>query len=280
MTTARKRYSPKFKARVAIEAIRGEKTLNQLGSQFGVHPMQIAYWRKAALEQLPEIFADGRRRKTESGGVEKEALYEEIGRLKVELACSNEDRRGWVEPEPRQLSVRRQCQLLGISRASLYYRPVGESGENLRLMRLLDEQYTRAPFYGSRRMTAWLQAQGYAVDRKRVARLLQAMGIQAVYPGRKLSQGAEGHKIYPYLLRRLEVKRVNQVWATDLTYIPLAQGFLYLVAVMDWFSRFVLSWAVREFLPTVIVECRSTCSGLQSSVGDNTCPPTLRAVSA
>ncbi len=111
-------------------------------------------------------------------------------------------------------------------------------------MRLLDEQYTRAPFYGSRRMTEWLATQGHAVNRKRVSRLMELMGIEAVYPKPKLSQPGEGHRIYPYLLRGTTVERVNQVWSTDITYIRMAQGFLYLVAVMDWFSRFVLSWSL------------------------------------
>jgi putative transposase len=149
-----------------------------------------------------------------------------------------------VEPDYPEISIRRQCELLGVSRASWYYEPAGESEENLRLMRKIDEEYTRAPFYGSRRMAAWLQAQGYDANRKRVARLMQVMGIEAVYPKPNLSRAAEGHKIYPYLLRGVEVARVNQVWSTDITYIRMARGFVYLVAVMDWFSRFVLSWVL------------------------------------
>jgi putative transposase len=111
-------------------------------------------------------------------------------------------------------------------------------------MRLLDEQYTRTPFYGSRKLTEWLRTEGFAVNRKRVSRLLATMGIEAVYPKPKLSQPGEGHKIYPYLLSGVKVSRVNQVWSTDITYIRLAQGFVYLVAVMDWFSRYVLSWSL------------------------------------
>ncbi|MGH8526378.1 MAG: IS3 family transposase [Gammaproteobacteria bacterium] len=149
-----------------------------------------------------------------------------------------------VEPDHGEISIRRQCELLGVSRASWYYEPAGESEENLRLMRLIDEQYTRAPFYGSRRMTAWLRAQGYDVNRKRVSRLMQLMGIEAVYPKPNLSRAAEGHRIYPYLLKGVQIERVNQVWSTDITYIRMAHGFVYLVAVMDWFSRFVLSWVL------------------------------------
>ena len=147
-----------------------------------------------------------------------------------------------MDRSPGEISIRRQCELLGVNRAGLYYQPLSESEENLRLMRLLDEQYTRTPFYGSRRMVAWLETQGIEVNRKRVSRLMELMGIEAVYPKPRLSQPGEGHKIYPYLLRDVGVERVNQVWSTDITYIRMAQGFVYLVAVMDWFSRYVLSW--------------------------------------
>jgi putative transposase len=149
-----------------------------------------------------------------------------------------------VERDHAEISIRRQCELLGLSRAGLYYQPVDASEENLQLMRLLDEQYTRTPFYGSRKMTEWLRTKGFAVNRKRVLRLLTTMGIEAMYPKPKLSQPREGHKIYPYLLEGIKVSRVNQVWSTDITYIRMAQGFVYLAAVMDWFSRYVLSWSL------------------------------------
>ena len=149
-----------------------------------------------------------------------------------------------MEKDDSELSIRRQCELLGVNRSGLYYEPVGESEENLLLMRLLDEQYTRTPFYGSRKMTEWLVKRGHAVNRKRVSRLMELLGIEAVYPKPRLSRPGEGHRIYPYLLSGKTVERVNQVWSTDITYIRMAQGFLYLVAVMDWFSRFVLSWSL------------------------------------
>ena len=147
-----------------------------------------------------------------------------------------------MDREPEEISIRRQCELLGVNRAGLYYQPLGEGAENLLLMRLLDEQYTRTPFYGSRRMVEWLRTMGHEVNRKRVTRLMELMGIEAVYPKPKLSQAGTGHKTYPYLLRGVEVTHINQVWSTDITYIRMAQGFLYLVAVIDWFSRYVLSW--------------------------------------
>jgi putative transposase len=147
-----------------------------------------------------------------------------------------------VDRSHGEISIRRQCELLGVNRSGLYYQPLSESEENLRLMRLVDEQYTRAPFYGSRKMVAWLETQGIEVNRKRVSRLMGLIGIEAVYPKPRLSRPGDGHKIYPYLLRGVGVDRVNQVWSTDITYIRMAQGFVYLVAVMDWFSRYVLSW--------------------------------------
>ncbi len=149
-----------------------------------------------------------------------------------------------MDRDHAEISVRRQCELLGVNRAGLYYQSRAESEENHLLMRLLDEQYTRTPFYGSRKMTEWLRAKGFEVNRKRVSRLMALMGVEAVYPKPKLSAPGEGHKIYPYLLRGVEVTRVNQVWSTDITYIRMAQGFVYLVAVMDWFSRYVLSWSL------------------------------------
>ena len=140
--------------------------------------------------------------------------------------------------------------MVGLARSSYYYQPVPESQENLLLMRLLDEQYTRTPFYGIKKMTAWLRSQDYEVNHKRVARLLRQMGLMAIYPAPRLSQPGEQNVRYPYLLRGLSIDRVNQVWSTDITYIPMRAGFLYLVAVMDWFSRFVLSWELSNTMET------------------------------
>jgi putative transposase len=136
----------------------------------------------------------------------------------------------------------------GLSRSSFYYQPGKESQKNLDVMRLLDEQYMRRPFYGVRRMTLWLGDQGHFVNSKRVRRLLRLMGLEAIYPKPRLSDPAPGHRIYPYQLRGLEIIRPNQVWATDITYIRLRGGFVYLVAVMDWFSRYVLAWEVSATL--------------------------------
>ncbi len=153
-----------------------------------------------------------------------------------------------IEADHPQLSVRRQCQLLGLSRSSLYYEPASERPENLRLMELLDREYTAHPFLGSRRLTQWLIGQGEAVNRKRVQRLLRVMGLEAVYPKPRLSAPQPGHRVYPYLLRQVRIERPDQVWSTDITYVPLASGFMYLAAVLDWFSRYVLAWRLSNTL--------------------------------
>jgi putative transposase len=148
------------------------------------------------------------------------------------------------------LSLRRQCVLLGLNRAALYYRPVEVSAYQLELMALIDRQYLRTPFYGARRIAAWLGTQGHTVNRKRVKRLMQLMGLAAIYQRPRTSRPAPAHRIYPYLLRGLVIERINQVWAADICYIPMARGFLYLVAVMDWMSRYVLAWRLSNLLDT------------------------------
>ena len=147
-----------------------------------------------------------------------------------------------------ELSLRRQCELVGISRSGFYYEPTPETAENLGLMRRLDELHLARPVYGSRRLTALLQREGRAINRKRVVRLLRLMGVEAVYPKRSLSQPGAGHRIYPYLLQGLAISGPDQVWCSDITYVPMACGFMYLVAVMDWWSRYVLAWELSNSL--------------------------------
>jgi putative transposase len=137
---------------------------------------------------------------------------------------------------------------LGLNRSSLSYEPAGESAFNLELMRLIDEQYTRTPFYGWPRMTAYLRRRKLAVNHKRVQRLMQIMGLVAIYPKPKTTQAAEQAQVYPYLLRGLAITRPNQVWSSDITYVRMAHGFMYLVAIIDWFSRYVLAWQLSNTL--------------------------------
>ncbi len=153
-----------------------------------------------------------------------------------------------IDPSHPDLSVRRQCELVGLNRASYYRRPGGESAENLKLMRLIDEKYTARPFFGSRRMTLWLTRAGHEVNRKRVRRLMRVMGLEAIHPKPRLSAGGRGHKVYPYLLRDVAIGRVDQVWSADITYIRLPGGFMYLAATIDWFSRYVVAWRLSNTL--------------------------------
>ena len=164
-------------------------------------------------------------------------------------------KRTMIETDHPTLSIRRQCQLLDLNRATYYWQPARESALNRELMRLIDREYTRAPFYGYRKMTARLKDEhGYRVNHKRVARLMQTMGLQAVYPRPRTSIADKQHKTYAYLLRDLDINRPNQVWAAYITYVPLPQGFMYLVAVMDWFSRFVDNIFVERLWRTVKYE--------------------------
>ena len=159
-----------------------------------------------------------------------------------------QERRKWIEPKHPKLSVVRQCHLLGISRSAYYYKAVPLSERDQNLMRRIDEQYMKQPTYGSRRMAAWLRREGFLVGRKHVRRLMRLMGLETVYQRPKTTVAHPAHRKYPYLLRGLRIDRPNQVWASDITYIPMPRGFMYLVAVMDWYSRKVLSWRLSNTL--------------------------------
>lgn len=151
-----------------------------------------------------------------------------------------------MEPEHPSLSVRRQCQLLNLDRSTFYYQPRTETRVNLELMRAIDEVYLKRPYFGSRRIALELD-----VNRKRVQRLMRVMGLEAIYPKPRTTRPGAGHKVYPYLLRNTAITHADQVWSTDITYIPLERGYLYLTAVIDWFSRYVLSWRLSRSLEGV-----------------------------
>jgi len=258
MAGKRKIRSGSFKSKVAIAALREQETLVQLSSRFTVNSTQITVWKRQLLDGAASLFDSvGRPRKEtkgEGGEVSVEALYEQIGRLKMELEWlkkkwegltergeSIEVLRSLIDGDSSELSVRRQCELLGLSRSSFYYEAATETEANLRLMRLIDEQYMETPFFGSRRMTEWLKKAGHVVNRKRTQRLMRLMDLEAIYPKPRLSLGNKEHRKFQYLLRGLAVNRVNQVWSTEITYVPMPRGFMYLVAVIDWHSRYVQS---------------------------------------
>jgi putative transposase len=165
---------------------------------------------------------------------------------KKNLDLTLEQKRKAIEPRHKKIAIYRQCELLGLNRSSLYYKPSGETEYNELLMRLIDEQYIETPFYGIDKMTAWLRRQGHNVNHKRIRRLMRKMGLEAVYPRRKrnLSIPDKQHRIYPYLLKNVQIDRTDQVWSSDITYIRMYRGWVYLAAVIDWFSRYVLSWEI------------------------------------
>jgi putative transposase len=171
--------------------------------------------------------------------------------VKKKVSLANiADLKQLVEPENSNVSITRQCDILGLCRSSYYYKPAAESPLNLELMRIIDEQYIRTPFYGVPRMTHLLCNMGYSIGHKRIERLMRKMGIQAIYPKKNLSKANADHKKFPYLLKGLDINRPDQVWATDITYIRMKSGFMYLVAIMDWYSRYVISWRLSNSLNT------------------------------
>lgn len=171
--------------------------------------------------------------------------------VKKKVSLANiADLKQQVEPENSNVSITRQCDILGLCRSSYYYKPAAESPLNLELMRIIDEQYIRTPFYGVPRMTHLLCNMGYSIGHKRIERLMRKMGIQAIYPKKNLSKANADHKKFPYLLKGLDINRPDQVWATDITYIRMKSGFMYLVAIMDWYSRYVISWRLSNSLNT------------------------------
>ena len=189
---------------------------------------------------------------------EIEKLYAQIGQLQVEntflkkkivVDKTSTQRKEMIEKEHESLSVERQCQLIEVSRSSFYYTSVEESKENLAIMRYLDEQYMQTPFYGYRKLTALLAVQGFNINEKRVRRLMEIVGWQTIYRAPKTSMAATGHEIHPYLLKGLLILHRNQVWATDITYIPMIRGFVYLMAVIDVYSRYVVHWSLSNTMP-------------------------------
>ena len=265
MARIRKRHSPSFKAQVALEAAKQAKTIAELAKQFQVHPVQISQWKNQLLDGMETLFQNGTTRQPDPEKLQTE-LYEQIGRLQMELAWVKKNpprevqsKRALIESEHPQLSIRRQCELLGLNRASYYHEPARETIENLRLMRRIDEQYLKTPFFGSRRMAAWLTREGEEVNRKRVKRLMGLMGLEAIHPGPRTTVHNPDHKVYPYLLRGVAIERRDQVWSSDITYIPMHQGFMYLTAVIDWHSRYVLSWSLSNSLDSRF--CLETLEG-------------------
>jgi len=177
------------------------------------------------------------------------------------------EKRGMIHSDDPRLSVRRQCELIGLPRSSFYREHGSESEDTLELMRLIDEEYTRHPFYGTRKMTTYLRRVGHQVNRKRVQRLMRLMGLASIVPGKRTTVPGDGHRIYPYLLRNLDIDCPDKVWCSDITYLRLRGGFVYLTVVMDWYSRYVLSWEV-----SVTVDESFCVSALERALRCQGCP--------
>lgn len=215
MVRKRRRHTAAFKFRVALEALEGSKTISQLSSEHEVHAHLIRAWKRQLQEDGPKVFATNGKRKQREQEAQEAGLDEQLGRLKMEFEWLKEEqpasvreRRRMIDSKHAVLSIRRQRGLLGLNGASFYYQAASESVLNLQLMRLIDEQFLRASFYGWPKMTANLRRLGYAINGKRVRRLVRLMDIQAIYPRRNCSSPAKGHKLKPYLLRKLAITHV------------------------------------------------------------------------
>nr|WP_154724814.1 IS3 family transposase [Candidatus Contendobacter odensis] len=270
----RRNHSPAFKAKVALEALKGDKTVAELSAQYEVHPNRVGSWKKQLLEASPEVFA-GRIVSADAGHEEEiRRLHEKIGQLtmerdflaKVQQNVSTDRRREMIDRACSEISIVQQCELLGIARSTFYHRPCGARVEKLSLMHRIDELFLDYPFYGSRQMARQLRREGRKVGRHRVRRLMALMGLRAIYRKPRTSDPGAEHKVYPYLLRDLAVTKADQVWCADITYIPMRKGFLYLMTIMDWYSRKVLSGPLSNTLETHFclsaLEEALACSGV------------------
>ena len=247
----RRNHTPAFKAKVALAAIKGDRTLAQLSEQFDVHANQITSWKAQLEGGAAEFFGPGA-----GNGATQPAVRREVAACQDRRADAGErffgrsarqsrfaERKAMIEPA-HDLAITKQARALNISRGSVYYlpRPVPEA--DLAIMRRLDRLHLEFPFAGSRMLRGLLAAEGCKIGRRHVKTLMKRMGIEALYRRPRTTKPEPGHKIYPYLLRGMEIVRPNQVWAMDITYIPMARGFVYLAVVLDWFSRRVLAWGV------------------------------------
>lgn len=234
--TKRKIFSGEFKAKVALEVIRSVKTVNEIGQEFGVYPTQVGMWKKELQEQASSLFDAKRGPKPADPYASPERLYSEIDRLKMELDWLKkvwgqpvENRKQWVGAV-KPLTLTRQCELAGVARSTVYAPKMAAKPDEqeLKLLGLIDAKYTRHPFYGSRKIKIYLRGLGYEINRKRLQRLMGMLGLADMASGPNTSRPHPQHKIYPYLLRGVNVIRPNQVWSTDITYIRLARGFVSL----------------------------------------------------
>ena len=252
----RRRFSGEFKFKVVVEALKERHSLAELSQKYEVSQVMISRWKSEFLEAGPLVFTKAKSEDTKTLEAANEKLYTEIGRQKIEIdflkkslceAGEMKARARFVKPA-WTISVRRQCELLTVNRGQLYYAPKEERPENLEMMRLMDKHLIDHPTEGVLSMVAFLRDYNFHVNPKRIRRLFGLMGYQAIYPRKNLSKLGMAEFIKPYLLRGLKITRPNQVWCTDITYIPMRRGFLYLTAIMDVYSRKILAWGISNTL--------------------------------
>ncbi|MDR4495701.1 MAG: IS3 family transposase [Nitrospirales bacterium] len=262
----RRNHSPAFKANVALAAIKGEQTVAELAQRFDVHPNQMTQWKTVLLERASGVFEGG---ESAPAPLEVKSLHAKIGELTLENGffrnCAHQSGRAERQTmidRTHQLPVTKQAKVLGISRSCLSYRPTPISEQDQLLMTRIDQLHLECPFAGARMLRALLRQEGLTVGRKQVSTLMKHMGLEALYRKPRTTRRHPSHQVYPYLLRGLAITRANQVWAMDITYIPLAKGFVYLVAVVDWSTRRVLAWRL-----SITMDVQFCLEALEEAVG-------------
>jgi putative transposase len=249
----RKQFSGAYKARVALAALKEQKTTQVIASEYGVHPTQIAAWKKEALAVLAEGMQDKRRRRETDRQEQEAALHEQIGKLTMQVEWFKKnrclpvrERRTMINQDDARMSVREQCRLLEVARSGVYYAPALAREVEVRQV-LLDMQ-TRRPAYGTRKLRQLLVRAGYRVEIDLVRRMKKEMGLRAILPKPRLSMNGRPHRRFPYVLTDVVVRRPNQVWVTDITYVRLPSGFVYVVAINDLYSRYIVAWDLSTSL--------------------------------
>ena len=262
----RRNFTPEEKAKIVIEVLREEKTLNEIAAEYEIHPNQLSRWKTEFISNAGRVFSketDEVEKVKQAYEKEKDELLKQIGQLSYEVnwlkknladSKSREDRMKMIDREEKKLSITKQAELLSINRTSLYYKPVPANDEEYLIKRIIDEIYTAHPEYGYRRMTNILNREYHIrINRKRTRRYMREMGIHGFCPGPNLSKRLHGKYLYPYLLRGLNIDHPNQVWSIDVTYCRMKRGFMYLVAIIDWYSRYIVGFELSNTLDRTFV---------------------------
>ncbi|MEI5987316.1 IS3 family transposase [Dehalobacter restrictus] len=264
----RRNFTPEQKAKIVIEVLREERTLNEIAAEYEIHPNLLSRWKAEFLDNAGKVFskeADDVQKAKQSYEKEKDELLRQIGQLSYEVSWlkknlafnkSRQERMRMIEKDNKNLSISRQAKLLNINRQSIYYKPAAITDEEERIKRAIDELYTAHPEFGYRRMTIFLKSDyNIHINRKRTRRYMREMGIHGFCPGPNLSKRLHAKYLYPYLLRGLNINRPNQVWSVDITYCRMKRGFMFLVAIIDWYSRYIVGFALSNTLErTFIIE--------------------------